>query len=72
MSRRPYALVAALALLCLSTRGEAATNLKLPPPDLRGLIPLAALPLDKPPVPIPPVPLPAPPRRSPSCLPRAP
>ncbi len=41
---------------------SAATTVKLPPPDLTGLIPLAALPLDKPPVPLPAVALPPPPQ----------
>jgi TolA-binding protein len=36
----------------------AASTVKLPPPDLKGLVPLAALPLDKPPVPLPAVMLP--------------
>src|SRR5262249_16707562 len=42
-----------VALLGSPIDVSAATTVKLPPPDLTGLIPLAALPLDKPPVPLP-------------------
>jgi len=52
------ALVTVAVLLAWSVGAQAASTLKLPPPDLRGLVPLAALPLDKPPVPLPAVPLP--------------
>ncbi len=52
----------ALALLILTLAfgpaARAEIGFKLPPPELNGLLALAAMPLDKPPVPAPPVPLP--------------
>ena len=55
--------LATMTVALIWTAGaSAATTVKLPPPDLRGLVPLAALPLDKPPVPLPAVLLPAPPQ----------
>jgi len=42
-----------LAMLAWGGPAVAETTLKLPPPELSGLVPLAALPADKPPVPIP-------------------
>jgi TolA-binding protein len=62
MSRWLYPLGMAILLLGCTGEASAATGVKLPPPDLTGLIPLAALPLDKPPVPLPAVALPPPPQ----------
>ncbi|HXJ82910.1 MAG TPA: tetratricopeptide repeat protein [Candidatus Methylomirabilis sp.] len=63
MSRWEGILVLAVVLVLAGAIGaSAATAPKLPPPDMTGLIPLAALPLDKPPVPLPAVALPAPPQ----------
>ena len=42
MNRWPRALLTALALLSCGALASAATTVKLPPPDLTGLIPLAA------------------------------
>jgi TolA-binding protein len=61
MSRWLPALVVS-ALLGCATGASAASTVKLPPPDLTGLVPPVALPLDKPPVPLPPVALPPPPQ----------
>ena len=72
MSRWPRALVAVTALLGWAAGASAATTLKLPPPDLSGLVPLAALPLDKPPVALPAVPLPPPPQGLPELPPPRP
>ena len=59
MSRRPV-IHAMLLLSLLSWTGaaSAAITVKLPPPELTGLVPLAALPADKPRVPLPTVALP--------------
>jgi TolA-binding protein len=62
MSRLARVLLVVGVLLGGSTGALGATTVKLPPPDLTGLVPLAALPLDKPPVPVPPVKLPPPPQ----------
>ena len=55
MKGRSLALVLVVALSWTAVPGHAQTALKLPPPELGGLVPLAALPLDKPPVPLPPL-----------------
>jgi TolA-binding protein len=65
MSRWSRVLVTVVVLLGCPMSAPAATGVKLPPPDLTGLIPLAALPLDKPPVPLPEVPLPPVPQQLP-------
>jgi len=67
-----WALVPVAALVVLlggGGGGSAEITLRLPPPDLKGLLPLAALPLDKPQVPLPAVAPPAPPQGLPE-LPR--
>jgi len=73
MTRRRLAAIGlALAALLAAVRpAPAEISFRLPPPDLTGIVPLAALPLDKPQVPLPPVSLPAPPQRLPE-LPPAP
>ncbi|HYB40261.1 MAG TPA: tetratricopeptide repeat protein, partial [Candidatus Methylomirabilis sp.] len=53
MSRWSRILLVLAALLAAVSSSLAAGTVKLPPPDLRGLVPLAALPLDKPAVPLP-------------------
>ena len=62
MNRWARALVSVVVLLSCTVGASAATTVKLPPPDLTGLIPLAALPLDKPAVPLPAAALPPPPQ----------
>jgi TolA-binding protein len=65
-SRALLLAVALLAFVVSTTRAE--ITLKLPPPDLGAVLPLAAPPLDKPPVPLPAVALPP----SPEPLPELP
>ena len=62
MKRRTLAFLLLGALLAGARPAEAEITFKLPPPALRGLLPLAALPLDKPPVALPPVATPPPPQ----------
>lgn len=62
MTKRWRAFVTMALVLMWTAGAQAATTINLPPPDLRGLVPLAALPLDKPPVPLPAVLLPTPPQ----------
>jgi TolA-binding protein len=59
-SVRLATLLAVVVGLAAVPPARAEIGFKLPPPDVRGLVPLAALPLDKPPVPAPSVALPAP------------
>jgi TolA-binding protein len=66
MSRWVRALMTVIVLVGGAAGASAATSVKLPPPDLTGLVPLAALPLDKPPVPLPAVALPPPPQGLPA------
>lgn len=56
MRRRAFAL--AIALLAVAAPASSEVTLKLPPPDLAALMPLASPPLDKPSVPLPAVALP--------------
>ena len=65
MTRSARAIAAVLAVLAWTAPAWSATSVKLPPPDLRGLVPLAALPVDKPPVPVPAIAAPAPPESLP-------
>src|SRR5262249_54722278 len=58
MKRLALAVATSVAIGALPVPALAATSVKLPPPDLRGLVPLAAMPVDKPPVPVPTVALP--------------
>jgi TolA-binding protein len=59
--RRPIAAIVMLVgLLGGATTGGADIGVRLPPPDLKALVPLAALPLDKPQVALPAVALPPP------------
>ena len=63
--------IAALVSIAVSSPARAEITLMLPPPDVAGLLTLAAPPLDKPPVPVPDVPLPPMPQGMPE-LPPAP
>ncbi len=65
MKRCARLIAAALAVLAWTGSAPAASSVKLPPPDLRGLVPLAALPVDKPPIPLPAIAVPAPPESLP-------
>jgi TolA-binding protein len=65
---RGRALLLGVLLLAFAGPARAEITLKLPPPDLGAVLPLAAPPLDKPPVPIPAVALPP----SPEPLPELP
>jgi TolA-binding protein len=68
MRRRALALGLALIVLAPPARASAEITLKLPPPELGALLPLASPALDKPPVPLPAVALPP----SPEPLPELP
>jgi TolA-binding protein len=71
MSGRRAVVAAALLALLGGAPARAEITLVLPPPDVAGLVPLAAPPLDKPPVPLPVVALPPAPHGLPD-LPPAP
>ncbi len=63
---RRRAITVGIALLAIAAPASSEITVKLPPPDLAALIPLASPPLDKPPVPLPVVALPPSPEPLPS------
>ena len=70
MTRRRTIVVGLLVAALAGTHAaRAQTGFKMPPPEINGLVPLAALPLDKPPVVLAPMSAPAPPQGLPDLPP---